>query len=400
MTGPLAGIRVLAFTHVAAGPYATMQLAYLGAEVIKVESTTRIDYWRYRDRNRDPEMSRTFADHNKGVRSVTLDLKHPTGLVLARELAARSDVVVDNYTPGVMDRLGLGYSDLVKLNPRAIVVHLNGLGSEGPRSAFVTFGPSLMSYAGMAYLWNHPDQKAPVGSQSSYPDYLGGVQAAFAVITALHRRERGAGAQLLDLAQALVTAAAIGPTMTRVLAGEEVRAVGNEVSDRAPHGCYPCAAGDDSWCVISVGRDEEWAALRRVMGDPAWAFDERFATWAGRVAARSELDGLIAGWTVGLAPRAVMERCQAAGVPAGIVATGEDLASDPHLRERGFLLEVDHPRIGRMLLPGIPVRFAHAPLEVQRAGPLLGQDNHEIFERVLGLRREEVDILISQGAIH
>ncbi|HVC77879.1 MAG TPA: CoA transferase [Candidatus Micrarchaeaceae archaeon] len=396
---PLDGIRVAAFTHVAAGPYGTLQMAYLGADVIKVESSTRIDYWRYRDRNNDPERSRTFIDHNKNVRSVTLNLKQPEGLALAKRLAALSDVVVDNYSAGVMDRLGLGVADLAQLNPATIIAHMNGLGSEGPRSHYVTFGPSLMSYVGMTYLWNHPQQEVPVGSQASYPDYLAGVYTAYAIVAALHRRSRGAGPQVLDISQALVTAAAIGPSMGRALNGEAVLPVGNQDPDRSPHGSYPCAGGDDAWCVISVAGDQEWKALRLLMGNPDWACDAALQTAAGRIRERDRVDTGVAQWTSGLTPRQVMELCQARGVAAGIVATGEDLASDPQLNNRGFMVELEHPAMGRLRLPGNPVRFARRKLPVRRLGPLLGQDNDQVLREVLGLSAVQIADLTELGAI-
>ncbi|MCZ6624431.1 MAG: CoA transferase, partial [Deltaproteobacteria bacterium] len=249
-SSPLRGIRVCAFTHVAAGPYATLQLATLGAEVIKVETSTRIDYWRYRDRNDDPESSRPFADHNKNVRSVTINLKQPEGIELARRLVSASDVVVDNHSAGVMDQLGLGFEQLKSCRSDIIVVHMTGLGMKGPRSRTVTFGPNLMSFCGMTYLWNHPGQRIPVGSQSSYPDYLAGVYAAFTIVAALHVRQRSNKPQLVDLSQAMVLASSLGPCYLEALNGSgDPQPQGNTSLSYAPHNCYPCRGGDDAWCV-------------------------------------------------------------------------------------------------------------------------------------------------------
>lgn len=389
--GPLSGIRVCAFTHVAAGPYATLQLAYLGAEVIKVESSTRIDYWRYRDRNDDPEGSRPFADHNKNTRSVTINLKQAEGIKLAHRLACASDVVIDNFTAGVMDKLGLGFEQLKTSRSDIIVVHMTGLGASGPRSRYVTYGPSLMSFCGMTYLWNHPDQETPVGSQASYPDYLAGVYAAYAIVAALHRRQHNKEPQLLDLSQAMVLASSMGPSYIAILNGpDNLRPQGNVSPINAPHNCYPCKGGDDAWCVIAVDSEQQWERLKEAMGYPDWAEADSFATMKNRLENREELDRQIANWTHQRTPRELMMLCQERGVPAGMVATGEDLYFDSHLEARGFLLEQEHKRMGKLRLPGPPVRFQNHPLHVWRFGPLLGEDNDYVLKEVLGLSDEEI----------
>lgn len=396
---PLEGLRILAFTHVAAGPYGTLQLAYLGAEIIKVESTTRMDTWRFRDRNRDPELSRTFADHNKNTRSVTLDLKTPAGVDLARRLAATCDVVIDNFSAGVLDRLGIGYDDLRPLREDIIVIHLSGMTSEGPRRHWVTFGPSIMAMSGMTALWNHPDTPEPVGSQTSYPDYLAGLYGAFACLAAVGRRDATGEGGVYDVSQLAIMAAALGPLYVAAADGREPPiAHGNASPDAAPHGCYPCR-GDDRWCVISVPDDTAWDALRAAMGDPPELRDQRFASAPARIAAAGELDAAIEAWTRPQTAEAVVERCVAVGVPAGIVMTGEDLSSDPHLLARGFLLDIDHPRLGRVRLPGAPVRIGEAPLPVWRAGPLLGEDTAAVLAEHLDIDEAGYAELVGLEAI-
>lgn len=397
---PLAGVRVLAFTHVAAGPYATLQLAALGADVIKVESRTRIDSWRYRDKNRDPECSRPFADHNKNTRSVTLNLKVPQGRALAMELARKCDIVIDNFSAGVMDRLGLGYRDLSVDHPGIIVVHLSGLGSTGPYSSYVTFGPSMMAISGMTYLWNHPDLAEPVGSQTSYPDYLVGGYAAFAITALLNERDREGRGRELDLTQLEVALGCLGPAVVgdaNGMVAAEPQGNGNEVD--APRGCYPCVGGNDDWCAITIRNDEEWAGLLRTMSREDLADDPRFASPADRLAHRADLDVLISEWTRGCSAREVMERCQENLVPAGMVATGRDLAQDPHLAERGFLLDLEHPRMGVQRYPGPPIRLGREPLPVWRLGPLMGEDNLAVFRDVLGLTEEEIQGYEADGVM-
>jgi len=395
---PLADVRILAFTHVAAGPYATLQLGALGAEVIKVESTTRIDLWRW-DKNRDPERSARFIDHNKNARSVTLNLKTAEGRALAMELAARSHVVIENFAAGVLERLGLGYDVLAREHPELIMVHMSGLGSSGPRSHYVTYGPSMMAISGMTHLWNHPRREEPVGSQTSYPDYLVGAYAAYAIVGALIDRDLEGRGREIDLIQLDVVETALGGAVVATANGlAEVAPAGNEDPLHVPHSCYPCIGGNDDWCVIAVATDEQWAALARLIGDPA-AADPRLAGEDGRRASRATVDAIVGGWTAGRSAREVMEACQAVGVPAGMVATGRDLAEDPQLRERGFLLDMEHVMMGRVLLPGPAMRLGHDPLPIWRLGPTLGQDNDYVLGEILGRSPAEIERLVTEGVV-
>jgi benzylsuccinate CoA-transferase BbsF subunit len=264
-----------------------------------------------------------------------------------------------------------------------------------------------MALCGMTHLWNLPDQAAPVGSQSSYPDYVVGVYAAYALVAALHRRAQTGKAQLLDLAQAEAMACAIGPAFVAALNGAEaaVRPQGNSSPTAAPYGCYPCrpetesATADDAWCVIAVETDAHWSGLKEAMSYPVWAEDRRLTTCAGRVERAALLDAHVAAWTRGLSPREVMLRCQALGVPAGMVTTGADIAHDPHLAARGFLLEREHPRMGPIQLPGPPIRLHRQPIAVWRLGPLLGEDTEYVLQDLLGLSPAEVQAHAERGVL-
>jgi crotonobetainyl-CoA:carnitine CoA-transferase CaiB-like acyl-CoA transferase len=401
-TGQLAGVRVCAFTHMAAGPYAGMQLAYLGADVLKIESSTRLDPWRHSDMHKsDPEYSVPFADHNKNVRSVTLNLKSEAGLGLARDLIRRSDVVMDNFSAGVMDRLGLGYEQLCAVDPRVIVLHMAGLGETGPHRDHLTYGPGIMALSGLTHLWSYPGLDEPTGSRTAYPDFLVGAFAAFAIVAALHRREQTGVGQVLDLSQAEVTSCGIGPSLLRALNGaSEVQPIGNASLVHAPHGCYPCQDGnDDAWCVISVESDEQWRGLKRAMGSPPWADAPGFDTEAGRLEHVADLEAGLTAWTLRHTPREIMEICQGNGVPASLVASAEDMNFDPHLAARGLLLEQDHPRMGAMRLPGPPIRFSHQPVKVKHLGPLLGEGNEYALREVLGLSQDQYRAYAESGAL-
>ncbi len=395
---PLEGIRVADFTHMVAGPYGTMQLAYFGAEVIKIESRSRPDTWRIREGNKDVEASLPFADHNRNKLSITANLKTGEGREMARRIIAASDVVVENFSVGVMDRLGLGYEELKAVKPDIVMIRLQGLGTTGPRKNYVTWGPSLMPFSGMTWLWNHPDGGAPVGSQTSYPDYIVSIHMAFVLMAALHHRAGTGEGQFIDIAQGEVTASLIGPALLDGLVnGSAGEPVGNRGHAGAPHGCYPCR-GDDAWCAISVGDDEEWRRFCVATGNQAVLGDERFATAASRLANAEDLDALVSEWTHGRSPREVMETLQASGVTAGMVSDGTTLVTDPHLRSRGSVVQHEHPRQGRLTLPGIVMKLSETPGEIRRHAPLLGQDTDAVLNGLLGLTDEEIRGLEAAGA--
>ena len=395
---PLAGIRVADFTHMVAGPYGTMQLAYFGAEVIKIESRARPDTWRIREGNKDVEASLPFADHNRNKLSVTANLKTEEGREMARRIIARSDVVVENFSVGVMGRLGLGYEELKTVKPDIIMIRLQGLGTTGPRKNYVTWGPSLMPFSGMTWLWNHPDGGAPVGSQTSYPDYIVSIHMAFVLMAALHHRANTGEGQLIDIAQGEVTASLIGPALLDALVNERAAdPAGNRGRANAPHGCYPCR-GEDAWCVVSVESKEEWRRFRDATGNSAALEDDRFGTGESRLVHADAVDQIVSEWTRQRTPREVMETLQAHGVTAGMVCDGTTLVHDPHLRARGSVVAHEHPRQGRLTLPGIVTKLSETPGEIRRHAPLLGQDTHAVLSGLLGMTDEQIRGLEDAGA--
>jgi benzylsuccinate CoA-transferase BbsF subunit len=395
---PLSGIRIADLTHMVAGPYGTLQLAYFGAEVIKIESRSRPDTWRIREGNKDVEQSRPFADHNRNKLSVTINLKNPKGREIAYRLIRISDVVVENFSAGVVDRLGMNYDTLKHINPDIIMVSMQGLGSTGPRRNYVSWGPSLMSYSGLSYLWNEPDAETPVGSQTAYPDYIVSMHMAYAVMAALYYRHQTGKGQYVDISQAEVTASLVGVPMMEYLINQKVASpIGNHSPTRSPHGCYRCK-GEDLWCVISVADDNEWSVLCELMEKPSLVDDPKFNTLLRRLKNRDELDRIIQQWTIRLTPSEVMTKLQALGISAGIVHNGVTLSEDLHLRERGFIEVQEHPRQGQLNLPGVAARLSRTPGKTVRHAPLLGQDNDYVFRDLLGLTEEEIEELAAARA--
>ena len=388
MPGILAGIRIVSLSTGIAGPNAARMLANYGAEVFKVESRAGgLDAFRsYGD---TPESSPRFIEVNLNTRSITLNLKRPEGVALLKELVAVADVVMDNFRPGVMERLGLGPDELLAIKPDLIVVRMPGLGSTGPLSAYGTWGPTLTAYSGLTYLWNHPGQPRPIGSQGVYPDYLTGVMVPVVVTAALLQRRRTKTGTVIDVAQVDLAAYMLGTIFLDALVnGRDAQPRGNDSPHMAPHGCYRCS-GTDRYCVIAVQDDEQWRALCAVIG-PSLADDARFAALVDRQHNRAELNDAIAAWTESRDAVDVMELLQGAGVPAGVVQSGADLAADEHLRARGFLETVSHPILGEITMAGLPIHFSLGGAEPYQSPPPLGSDNEYLITGLLGHDADEL----------
>ncbi len=381
----LKGVRILAFTTGYAGPYAGRLLAGYGAEVIKIESKKGgLDTFRHYGQHKDIDAAPRFIECNLGVRSMAVNLKHPTGAKLVRELAGKSDAVLQNFRPRVLDKLGLGADELRKGNPKLVIVQLPGFGSEGPKSGYGTWGFNLNAFSGMTYLWNHPDQDRPIGNQGVYPDHLGFVLGPTMLVAALlHSRLSGKGATI-DLAQIEATAYTLGSTYLETsINGDNPQPKGNHYAMAAPHGCYSCR-GEDRWCVISVSDDNEWRALCRVIGRAELPSDPRFAALQARLAHRAELDAIVQEWTHTRSAEEVMNRLQSAGVPAGAVQTGADLLKDPQLRHRNYFAGFADSLIGPFEIPRAGITFRGATEEPLRLPNRFGADNESILNELLG----------------
>jgi crotonobetainyl-CoA:carnitine CoA-transferase CaiB-like acyl-CoA transferase len=388
MAGILGGIRIVSLSTGIAGPNAARMLANYGAEVFKVESAAGgLDAFRsYGD---SPEASPRFIEVNLNTRSITLNLKRPEAVTILKELVARSDVVMDNFRPGVMERLGLGPDELLSIKPDLVVVRMPGLGSTGPLSAYGTWGPTLTAYSGLTYLWNHPGQERPIGSQGVYPDYLTGVMVPVIVTAALLQRRRSGQGTVIDVAQVDLAAYMLGTIfLDAMVNGRDAQPRGNDSAHMAPHGCFRCS-GSDRYCVIAVQDDAQWRALCEVVG-PALADDARFATFVERQRHRAELNETITAWTATRDATQVMERLQSAGVPAGVVQSGADLAADEHLAARGFLETVSHPILGEITMAGLPIHFSLGGAEPFRSPPPLGSDNEYLITELLGHTKDQL----------
>ena len=369
-------MRVLSFDHVLAGPFGMMMLADLGAEVVKVESSKGgLDPFRFFGTGDDPNASPRFLEFNRNKRSITVNLKHPEGPGLIRELAQHCDLVLDNFAVRVMPKLGLDYESLVEHKPDIVTMRMPGLGTTGPKKDSLTLGTIITAFTGFTSLWNESAEvDPPVGSGTVLPDYVSGVMGAILSVSAtLYRRRTGKGLAM-DLAQAEAAAFLIGASMIQAASTDtEPVPVGNRSPYHAPYGIYACR-GDDRWCVIATEDDAQWCSLAAAIGRPELAGDARFRSTADRIRNRGELDAVIEEWTRRRDPHEVMRMLQADGIPCGAVQNGADLVTnDPHLQARGFLGTHENPAL-RAPHPALPSHPVHplprgTGLGVPRAGP-------------------------------
>jgi benzylsuccinate CoA-transferase BbsF subunit len=399
---PLAGIRIADFTWVWAGPFATLQLAHLGAEVIRIETQSRVCVTRrippFADGQAGLNRSGYYNQYNQGKASISLNLKHPEALAIAKKLVAVSDVVAENFAAGVMEKMGLGYEVLRQIKPDIIMIAMSGYGAVGPESAYVSYGPAQVPMSGLSSLTGFPGFP-PMHVGFSYGDPNGGLHGAFAVLAALMHRARTGEGQYIDLSQWDTSVAILGEgVMEQVMNGAQPPRMGNRDPYMAPHGLFRCQ-GKDRWVSIVVANDDEWQRLCRGMGQPGLASDPRFATLAARKDHEDELERLITAWTEMLSDQEVTARLQAEGVAAFPALTNKELAEDPHLRNRGFFVELPHAEVGVRRHAGVPWVFSDTPCQVRRPAPLLGQDTEEVMQRVLGFSPQEVAGLKDRGVL-
>jgi crotonobetainyl-CoA:carnitine CoA-transferase CaiB-like acyl-CoA transferase len=388
------------FAWVIAGPLATQYLAIHGADVIRVESRLRPDVLRagtpFVGGEPGPDSSTYFASVNQGKRGITLNLRDPRAVELAKRLVSTCDVVTENFTPGTMEKLGLGYEVLRAVRPDIIMISMGLAGQTGPERHYKGFGTVIQGSAGITHLTGWPD-RAPTGTGVAYTDFVASHMAAFALLCAIvHRRRTGAG-QYIDLSQQeaslyVLDAALLDYTVNH----HEQTRQGNRHPTAAPHGAFPCR-GEDAWVAIATYNDAEWCSLRAVMGEPDWANEERFATLLGRKAHEEELEGHIGEWTSRMEPEEVTRRLRAAGVPAAVVANAHDLHADPQLQHRGHFITLNHPVIGDFPFDALSYRINGERPQPPRAAPLLGQDNESIYCDLLGLTTAEYHTLAAEG---
>lgn len=396
---PLEGIRIIDLSMGWAGPLATRNLADMGAQVIKVESCERFDWWRSWEATQawiadnGAEKSPQYLYVNRNKQDITLDLENPRGRELLLQLVATADALVENYSGGVLPKLKLDYSNLIEANPGLVMVSMPAFGSTGPWSQFRAYGSTVEHSSGLPHLVGDPEQ-APTMQHVAFGDAVGGLNGTAAILTALWHKQRSGEGQFVDLSQVecLFPLAAPG-ILHQSVYGQSPRRSGNKHPDHAPHGVYPCE-GDDAWVVIQVTDEIQWQRLQDLI--PALA---PFGDVDERLDKREALDECVRAWTQQRPAAAVMQLLQGVGVTAAKLNNAQAILDEPHLQDRGYLQWLEREYVGVQPHPSPPFRVTADPIPITSPAPTLGQHNHDILGELLGLGAAELEELEQQGVI-
>ena len=409
---PLKNYRVLDLSRIWAGPYCTKLMADMGAEIIKMESL------RVYDSHRGPiNPARGIAAYPDGEPGdepwnrngwfnclhlskygITLELTSETGRNVFDQLVSISDVVIENFRQGSLERLGYSYETLRRLRPDLIYVSMPAFGNSGPWQKYLAYGIGQEQLSGMAHLAGYRGE-GPMKSGINHGDPITGSHAAGVLLAALRYRKRTGKGMYIDVSQQESAVSLIGAdVLAYQLTGEEPQRRGNRSPYFAPHNSYRCA-GEDRWVAIAVTNDEEWRQLAQLVGGSELSADPRFATLAGRLENEDQLDDLISGWTVDKKAYDLCHLLQREGVPASPVMGGPDLLADPHYAARGTFVRVNHEQVGEKTYPGIPWKMSATPGKARWASPTLGQHNRQIYGELLAMPTDDITALEEQGII-
>lgn len=399
----LEGIRILDLTRIYTGPYCSMLFADMGAEVIKIEppggELIRDNPPLAKEGEGGPhDRSRSgyFLTLNRNKYGITLNLKHPKGMGIFKELVKIADIVLENYAPGVMKRLGIDYPVLREINPRIITCSISGFGQWGPYSERIAFDVISQAMSGLMSITGHPGG-SPTRVGTSLGDVNASVHAAFAIMAALWYREKSGVGQYIDVSMQEAMVSILEGAIVRWTMGKELLTpIGTHNPHDAPMGAYKCK---DGYIIIATVGDEHWHRFCRAIGRPKWASDPQYRTkrqrWEKKFILAEEIEKWAANYTVEEAGE-ILDRERVANSP---ILNIQQVVDDPHLNARGYFVEVDHPIIGKAKIPGIPFKLSETPGEVERPSPLVGEHNELILGKYLGISGDEVKQLKAEGVL-
>ena len=412
--GPLDGIRIVDLSQVWSGPYSTRILGDLGADVIKVEGPNRPDPERGpmdpkaasggpypgNDPGDEPyNRAGRFVEYNRNKRDIAIDLKTAEGVEILKSLVAVSDVVIENFSVGVTQRLGVDYEQLRSGKPDLVMISMPAFGTFGPDSGYVAFGPQQECLVGLAAITGY-DLDIPTSTGVFYPDPTVALFAVSAILTALWHREVTGEGQHIELAQReAVTFALPEPLIDLAATGKTPNPNANGHPVWSPHGCFRCI-GDDTWIAVSVTSDQEWRSLLKSIGRADLLEDERFSTPETRVRNRRVAEQIVESWTSQRDPVSAMNTLQNAGMPAGVVMSMADVLDDPHYGERGFFVDVEYSAgVGKHPSLGFPWKFSDTPASVRRPTPGFAEHTAEILRDIANLDEDEIARLFDSGVV-
>ncbi|MPZ41861.1 MAG: CoA transferase [Betaproteobacteria bacterium] len=398
---PLANLKVLDFCWVASGPMTTGYLAEYGATVVRVESGKRPDPLRTSPPlapGKGLNRSGYYGAYSANKYALGLNLGSPKAIDIVKRMVAWADLVTENFTPGTMERLGLGYEELRKIKPDIVLFSTSMLGRGGPISKLPGFGAVLSSLSGLTGITGWPDRD-PTNPYGAYTDFIAPRFALTSILAALDYRRRTGIGQHIDMSQLESALQFIAPLLLDYANnGREDSRTGNRHEAAAPHGAFPCR-GEDRWVTITCMTDAHWVALRQALGDPAWMQDERFSTLLGRKREEDELEALLAEVTREWDADALVHALQGARVPAGAVHPNKGVLADPQLQHRGHFVYYDKPKIGRHVVQRSEFRLSRATAARNWATPFIGEHTRQVCRDILGMTDAEIEPLIDEGVL-
>jgi formyl-CoA transferase len=398
MTQALSGIRVIDMTHNQAGPACAQILGFLGADVIKLEEPKGGDVARTNMRDRTDSDSLFFLILNANKRSLTLNLKTEEGKRLFKRVIEQSDVLVENFGPGALDRLGLGYKELSKLNPRLIYATIKGFGTYGPYSGYKSFEPIAQAMGGAMSVTGFPENP-PTYIYPAIGDSGTGMHMAIGILAALQQRHQTGKGQHVEVSMQDAVVNLIRVSLRdHQRSGRPMQRTGNQLGRNVPGTTYACAPGGPNDYVYIFAQPQMWKALINTMGQPELADDTRFATGDARWENRAALDAIVEAWTRQHSKLEVMRLLGEAGVPCGATLDTGEVLTDPHLRTRDMIVDVDYPTRGTYQTVGCPVKLSDSPAEVTRP-PLLGEHTAELLGALCDVSADDVQRLKTQGVV-
>lgn len=396
----LEGLKVLELTRVIVGPGVARFLGSGGATVVHVESQKRLDFMRtsypYKDNKPGIDRAAYFQRYNSDKYGISLDLSKPEGLELMKRLVSWADVFIESNVPGMIDKFGLDYESVSKLNPEIIMLSTNQMGREGPLARYKGFGVQTAAMAGFHQITGYGDNN-PMGPFGAYTDMVSIQWLLAALLAALDYRKRTGKGQYIDHSQLEAGVHFMAPAVLQYTAnGEKMHQSTNREAFAAPHGCYRCE-GDDRWCAITVYTDDEWKVFCRLMGNPSWTQGNDFITLINRKKNEDRLDELVEEWTLKHTPEQVTDILQKAGIAAGVVSSGEDLNNNPQLADRGFYKMLNHTDIGPVPFSNPPFKLSETSVEVRTAAPCFGEHTEYVCREILGISDDEFINLLHRG---
>ncbi len=398
--------RVLDLSMGWAGPLAGQMLAEMGAQVIKVEDTHYFDWWRGSLSMAPPEVqpierAATFNTTNRGKLGVTLDLLNPRGIELVKRLVAHSDILIENYSPGVMERFGLTYEILAPLNPRLIMISMPSFGYGGPETFSRGYGNTVEAMAGVTGLARYHDSDQPYTLSNALGDPVGGLTGTFGILAALHEREKTGRGQWIELAQVEgVIPLLAGPILEYQLTGKVPKPRGNRHPEFAPHGIFRCVGDEEhAWIALAAESEEQWRALAHALGIEHLATDPRFIDASSRKANEDALDAELTRALATISVEEAVARLRDAAVYAAPVNSAPAVLGDAQLQDRGYFVPVERAVVGTHLYPGAVTRMSATPASQHIPAPLLGEHNAEVFRELLGMTDAELSELEAAGVI-